>query len=186
VILLPAPGSVSQPYFPVLWSPSTKALSSHIGISKNTQCSQVPSFGGRRVYQRDQNIDLGLQPSIGPQEIYECKTRPCWLHSPQQTLSQGSVPTARIDQIIDYTASCARLTFLDAYSGYNQIKLKVENEEKTAFITPYGVFCYQVIPFGLKNAVATYQRMMQNASGNRLAATSKYTSMTWSLPHGTK
>jgi hypothetical protein len=51
---------------------------------------------------------------------------------------------------------------LDAYSGYNQIKLKKEDEEKTAFITPYGVFCYQVMPFGLKNAAATYQWMMQN------------------------
>jgi hypothetical protein len=39
---------------------------------------------------------------------------------------------------------------MDAYSGYNQIKLKKEDEEKTAFITPYGVFCYQVMPFGLK------------------------------------
>jgi hypothetical protein len=51
---------------------------------------------------------------------------------------------------------------LDAYSGYNQIKLKKQDKEKTAFITPYGVFCYQVMPFGLKNMGATYQRMMQN------------------------
>jgi hypothetical protein len=67
-----------------------------------------------------------------------------------------------IDQIIDSTAGCARLSFLDAYSGYNQIKLKKEDKEKTAFITPYDIFCYQVMPFGLKNAGATYQRMMQN------------------------
>jgi hypothetical protein len=40
--------------------------------------------------------------------------------------------------------------------------LKKEDKEKTAFITPYSVFCYQVMPFGLKNAGATYQRMMQN------------------------
>jgi hypothetical protein len=53
-------------------------------------------------------------------------------------------------------AGCARLSFLDAYFGYNQIKLKKEDEEKTAFITPYGVFCYQVMPFVLKNAGATY------------------------------
>jgi hypothetical protein len=61
-------------------------------------------------------------------------------------------PLPRIDQIIDSTAGCARLSFLDAYSRYNQIKLKKEDEEKTAFITPYSVFCYQVMPFGLKNA----------------------------------
>jgi hypothetical protein len=71
-------------------------------------------------------------------------------------------PLPLIDQIIDSIAGCERLFFLDAYSGYNQIKLKKEEEEKTAFITPYGVFCYQVTPFGLKNAGATYQRMIQN------------------------
>jgi hypothetical protein len=68
----------------------------------------------------------------------------------------------RIDQIIDSTAECARLSFLDAYSAYNQIKLKKEDKEKITFITPYGVFCYEVMPFGLKNTGATYQRMMQN------------------------
>jgi hypothetical protein len=76
-------------------------------------------------------------------------------------------PLPRIDQIIDSTAGCARLTFLDAYSGYNQIKLKKEDEEKTTFITPYGVFCYQVMPFGLKNVGATNQRMMQNCLGSQ-------------------
>jgi hypothetical protein len=44
-------------------------------------------------------------------------------------------PLPRIDQIIDSTAGCARLSFSDAYSGYNQIKLKVEDDEKTSFIT---------------------------------------------------
>jgi hypothetical protein len=71
-------------------------------------------------------------------------------------------PLPCIDQIIDSTAGCARISFLDAYSGYNQIKLKKEDEEKTTFMTPYDVFCYQVMPFSLKNAGATYQRMMQN------------------------
>jgi hypothetical protein len=67
----------------------------------------------------------------------------------------------QIDQIINSTASCERLSFLDAYSGYNQIRLKVEDEDKTAFITPHGVYCYMAMPFGLKNARATYQRCMQ-------------------------
>jgi hypothetical protein len=62
----------------------------------------------------------------------------------------------------DNRLGCVRLSFLDAYFGYNQTKLKKEDEKKTAFITPYGVFCYQVMPFGLKNAGATYQRMMEN------------------------
>ena len=70
-------------------------------------------------------------------------------------------PLPRIDQIIDSTAGCERLSFLDAYSGYNQIRMRKEDEEKTAFITPHGVFCYNTMPFGLKNAGATYQRCMQ-------------------------
>ena len=74
-------------------------------------------------------------------------------------------PLPRIDQIIDSTDGYERLSFLDAYSGYNQIRLKVEDQDKTAFITPYGVYCYQTMPFGLKNAGATYQRMMQNCLG---------------------
>ncbi|KAK1686004.1 hypothetical protein QYE76_046852 [Lolium multiflorum] len=70
-------------------------------------------------------------------------------------------PLPRIDQIVDSTAGCDRLSFLDAYSGYNQIKLKKEDQELTAFITPHGIFCYNVMTFGLKNAGATYQRCMQ-------------------------
>jgi hypothetical protein len=70
-------------------------------------------------------------------------------------------PLPRIDQIIDSTACYERLLFLDAYSGYNQIRLKVEDEDKTAFITPHGVYCYMTMPFGLKTAGATYQRCME-------------------------
>ena len=67
-----------------------------------------------------------------------------------------------IDQIIDATAGCERLSFLDAYSGYHQIKMAVKDQEKTTFITPFGAFCYVSMPFGLKSAQATYQRYVQN------------------------
>jgi hypothetical protein len=67
----------------------------------------------------------------------------------------------RIDQIIDSIAGYERLSFLDAFSGHNLIRLKVEDEDKTAFITPHGVYCYTTMPFGLKNAGATYQRCLQ-------------------------
>ena len=67
-----------------------------------------------------------------------------------------------IDQIIDATAGCEWLSFLDAYSGYHQIKMAVKDQEKMAFITPFGAFCYVSMPFGLKSAQATYQRCVQN------------------------
>ena len=52
------------------------------------------------------------------------------------------------------------LSFLDAYSGYHQIKLNPADQIKTSFITPYGAYCYTTMPFGLKNACATYQLCM--------------------------
>jgi hypothetical protein len=70
-------------------------------------------------------------------------------------------PLPRINQIVDSEAGCDRLFFLDAYSKYNQIKLKEEDQELTTFITPHGVYCYNVITSVLKNASATYQRCMQ-------------------------
>ena len=62
----------------------------------------------------------------------------------------------RIDQIIDSTAGCELLCFLDAYSGYHQIKMAIEDQKKTYFITPLVAFCYTSMPFFLKNAGATY------------------------------
>ena len=70
-------------------------------------------------------------------------------------------PLPRIDQVVDSTAGCELLSFLDAYSGYHQIPLNPDDQIKTSFITPYGAYCYTTMPFGLKNAGATYQRCMQ-------------------------
>ena len=67
----------------------------------------------------------------------------------------------RIDQVIDSTAGCELLSFLDAYSGYHQIKLDPADTLKTSFITPFGAYCYITMSFGLKNAGATFQRCMQ-------------------------
>jgi hypothetical protein len=67
-------------------------------------------------------------------------------------------PLSRICQIVDSTTSCELLSFLDAYSGYHQISLTIDDEEKTAFITPFEIFCYTKMAFGLKNRGATYQK----------------------------
>jgi hypothetical protein len=64
-------------------------------------------------------------------------------------------PLPRIDQIVDSTAGCELLCFLDAYSGYHQIKMKKSDQVATSFITPFEMFCYVTMSFGFRNAGAT-------------------------------
>ena len=73
---------------------------------------------------------------------------------------KDSFPLPKIDQLIDSIVRHKLLTFMDAFSGYNQIQMAEEDQEKTAFITSKGLYCYRVMPFGLKNAGATYQRLV--------------------------
>jgi ribonuclease HI len=80
-------------------------------------------------------------------------------------------PLPRIDQIIDSTAGCELLCFLDGYSGYHQIKMKESDKLATSFITLFGLFCYVTMPFGLRNAGATYQRCMQHVFGDHIGRT---------------
>jgi hypothetical protein len=80
-------------------------------------------------------------------------------------------PLPRIDQIIDSTAGCELLCFLDAYSGYHQIKMKESDQLATSFITPFGMYCYVMMPFGLRNAGATYQWCMQHVFGDHIGRT---------------
>jgi hypothetical protein len=72
-------------------------------------------------------------------------------------------PLPRIDQVVDSTVGSVLLRFLDCYSGYHQIALHPDNEEKTAFITPHGIYFYKVMTFGPKNVRATYQRAIQKS-----------------------
>lgn len=66
-----------------------------------------------------------------------------------------------IDELlVDNTTGYEALSFVDGFSGYNQIKMSPEDEDLTVFRTPLGIYCYTVMPFGLKNAGATYQRAM--------------------------
>ena len=69
-------------------------------------------------------------------------------------------PMPWIDQLVDATAGHPRMSFLDAFQGYHQIPLALKDQEKTAFVTPTRNYHYKVMPFGLKNAGSTYQRMM--------------------------
>jgi hypothetical protein len=80
-------------------------------------------------------------------------------------------PLPRIDQIVDSTAGCETLSFLDAYSGYHQIKMKESDQLATSFITPFGMYCYTTMTFGLRNAGATYQRCMNHVFGEHIGRT---------------
>ena len=66
----------------------------------------------------------------------------------------------KIDQLVDATIGHPRMSFLEAFQGYHQIPLALNDQEKTTFVTPVGNYHYKVMPFGLKNVGSTYQRMM--------------------------
>ena len=69
-------------------------------------------------------------------------------------------PMPRIDQLVDAMIGHPRISFLDVFQGYHQIPLAIDDQEKTAFVTLVENYHYKVMPFGLKNAGSTYQRMM--------------------------
>ena len=81
---------------------------------------------------------------------------------------KDSYPLPRIDTLVDSTARHKLLSFMDTFSSYNQIKMKEEDQEKTSFVTSQGLFCYKVMPFGLKNVGATYQRLMNKMFAQQL------------------
>jgi len=73
--------------------------------------------------------------------------------------------------VIDSTIGHKSLSFMDCTVGYNQIQMALEDEEATTFRTPKGIFCYKVMPFGLKNEGITYQRAMQTIFDDTLYKT---------------
>ena len=73
---------------------------------------------------------------------------------------KDSFPLPRIDLIVDATAGHELLSFMDSFSGYNQISMDPSDQEKTSFVIGQGTYRYRVMPFGLKNVGATYQRLV--------------------------
>ena len=74
----------------------------------------------------------------------------------------------KIDQLVDAIVGHPRMSFLDVFQGYHQIPLALDDQEKTAFVTPVGNYHYKVMPFGLKNVGSTYQRMMMRMFESQL------------------
>ena len=87
---------------------------------------------------------------------------------------KDSYPLPNIDHLVDNAPGFGMLSFGDAFSEYNQVKMHPDDEEKITFITDEGVYCYRVMPFRLKNTVATYQRMMNAVFFDQPNITWKY------------
>ena len=77
-----------------------------------------------------------------------------------KTCPKDPFPLPKIDQLVDAIVGHPRISFLDAFQGYHQIPLALDDQEKMTFFTPIGNYHYKVMSFGLKNAGSTYQRMM--------------------------
>ena len=84
---------------------------------------------------------------------------------------KDSYPLPHIDRLVEATTGNELLSFMDAFSGYNQILMHKDDREKTSFITDRGTYCYKVMPFGLKNAGATYQRTVNEMFKEQLGRT---------------
>ena len=129
---------------------------------------------GERAEALKEEVDRLLQAGLVKESFY-----PMWLANPvlvkkpngkwrtcvdftdlNKACPKDSFPLPRIDQLVDATAGHALLSFMDAYSGYNQIPMYGPDQEHTSFITDRGLYCYIGMPFGLLNAGATYQRLV--------------------------
>ena len=73
-----------------------------------------------------------------------------------------SFPLLKIGQLVNSTAGHELLTFMDAFLGYNQILMSEKDQEKTSCVTSQGLYCYEIMPFSLKNAENTYQRLVNH------------------------
>ena len=81
-------------------------------------------------------------------------------HDINNAYPKDDFPLPNIDMIVDSITRHDMLSFMDGFFSYNQILINPNDHHKIAFTTPWGNFCWNVIPLGIKNAGATYQRAM--------------------------
>ncbi|CAA0811126.1 Unknown protein, partial [Striga hermonthica] len=84
---------------------------------------------------------------------------------------KDSYPLPHIDYMVDATSGHELMSFMDAYSSYNQIPMDPEDSENTSFYSARGLYCYTMMPFGLKDAGATYQRLVNKMFANMIGHT---------------
>jgi hypothetical protein len=119
---------------------------------------------------RKQDIEVEVIKLLAAGFIRECQ-HPIWLANPvlvpnktgglrmcidytelNKHCPKDPFPLPRIDQVVDSTAGSVLLCFLDCYLGYHQIALHLDDKDKTAFITPHGIYCYKVMTFGKRRS----------------------------------
>ena len=102
-----------------------------------------------------------------------------------EACSNDSYPLLRIDQLVESMVGYELLSFMNAYSDYNQMKMQPPDEDKTAFTTDQEIYCYKVMPFELKNAGATIQRMINKVFKDLIESTMEVyvDDMCWILPY---
>jgi hypothetical protein len=165
------------------WSPSDmpgvpRELAEH-KLEVNNTSRPIKQKLRRFANNRKQAIEVEVCKLLAVGFIRECQC-PVWLANsvlvPKKTSGlrmcidytdlnkhcpKDSFPLPCIDQVVDSTVGSVLLCFLDCYSGYHQIALHPNDEDKTTFITPHNIYCYKVMTFGLKDAGATYQKAIQ-------------------------
>lgn len=86
----------------------------------------------------------------------------------KKACSKGRYLLSHIDQIVDSTSGCELFSFVEAYSRFHWIYMVREDEEKTSFITPLGLYCYVSMPYVLKNALPTFVGVVQHTLKDHL------------------
>ena len=113
----------------------------------------VPKKGGTTVIRTENNILLPSRIVTGWRICIDYRKL-------NKATRKDHLPLSFLDQMLDRLAGHEYYCFLDGYSGYNQISIAPEDQEKTTFTCPYGTFAFRRMPFGLCNALGTFQRCM--------------------------
>ena len=115
----------------------------------------VPKKGGFIVIRNEKNELIPIRTVTGWRVCIDYRKL-------NTTTRKDHYPLPFIDQMWDRLARHYHYCFLDGYSGYNQISIALEDQEKTTFTCPYGTFAFRRTPFGLCNALATFQICMMS------------------------